>query len=506
MPQGQQALLWLVSLCLALVAAFCITHPKVAAAIIGVVTIYLVARAIHRRPLFALELSFCLFPIYPVFRAFVVAYNLPVPTAGLRFWPELVLLPAIFGLLVHQCCRRRETSGFGYSFTLTRSDIPALIFLAAGLYGLALTALTKHPFFVIFGSHFMLLPLLFYLVTRWIRPTETDFRRLVKLFVVGYVMLALVSLVDFFHRTTLSATLSDAMRPEIPTSAGIDGVVFWMHYMRMQALLFEENVWGALCGFISLLCMARIATEQKAFRQQLPVWALSMLCLGFSVSRGASAGWIVGAVILLLARTPFRRRIVAVFIVVGVVGAASAFLLRNDPRVQVWYILMEHSGIAQGKIANDRWGQWKAGVQIFTQNPSGTGTGTVGYGASKTGMSLSVVADGNYITTLAEIGIPGVLLMVALAISMISVLVCTLRFNPNLSPFMKALGLTLIAQIVATYVHAVSANTFEYYYTYPVLWMFFGAYMTVVENSPVHVRIALANHKAIGSKESATVR
>ena len=372
------------------------------------------------------------------------------------------------------------------------------------MYGLTLTALTKHPFFVIFGSHFMLLPLLFYLVTRWIRPSEADFRRLVKLFVAGYVVLALVSVVDFFHRTTLSATLSNAMRPEIPESVGIDGVAFWMHYMRMQALLFEENVWGALCGFISLLCMARIATEPKAFRWQLPVWALSMLCLGFSVSRGASAGWIAGTIVLLLTRTPFRRRVIAVFLVVAVVGVASAFLLRNDPRVQVWYILMEHSGIAQGKVANDRWGQWTAGLQIFTQNPSGTGTGTVGYGASKTGMALSVVADGNYITTLAEIGIPGVLLMVALAISMISVLIGTLRFNPHLSPFMRALGLTLIAQIVATYVHAVSANTFEYYYTYPVLWMFFGAYMTVVENS--QVRVAIANHKLVSSQESAIVR
>jgi O-antigen ligase len=70
----------------------------------------------------------------------------------------------------------------------------------------------------------------------------------------------------------------------------------------------------------------------------------------------------------------------------------------------------------------------------FHPEPIGDRVGTVGYGASKTGMALSVVADGNYITTLAEVGIPGVLLMIALAISVLAVLIAPLRNNPNLSP------------------------------------------------------------------------
>jgi hypothetical protein len=104
-------------------SAFCITHPKIAVALVGLAVSVFVVRAIHRRPMFALELSFCLFPVYPLFRAFVVAYNLPIPTQGLRFWPELVLLPAICGLLVYQCSRRRSVSGRGPSFSLTRGDI-----------------------------------------------------------------------------------------------------------------------------------------------------------------------------------------------------------------------------------------------------------------------------------------------------------------------------------------------------------------------------------------------
>jgi hypothetical protein len=485
LPKSIQWLLWLSAAAAATLLALCITYPKLAVALLGVTAVVLVIRAIHRRPLFALELSFCLFPVYPLFRAFVVAFHLPVPTQGLRFWSELVLLPAIYGLLVHQCCRR-STSRF--SFSLTTGDIPALIFLTAGLYGLTLTALTKHPFFVIFGSHFMLLPLLYYLVARWMRPTETDCRRLVKLFVIGYVALALASFVDFFYRTTLSGTLSNAMRPEIPDSAGVDGVVFWMHYMRMQSLLFEENVWGSLCGFISMFSMARIATDKAVFKRQWPLWALSTLCLGFSVSRGAVAGWIVGTLVLLLIRTPFRRRLIAIFSIVAVVAATSAFLLKDDPRVRVWYVLMERSGISEGKVANDRWPQWVAGYQIFTQSPSGTGVGTVGYGASKTGMALSVVADGMYITTLAEIGVPGVLLTIALGVSAFVVILKPLRNGTPLSPFMRALGLTLIVQLCATYVHAVSANTFEYYYTYPVFWMLFGVYVTVTEQAAIRRR------------------
>jgi hypothetical protein len=50
---------------------------------------------------------------------------------------------------------------------------------------------------------------------------------------------------------------------------------------------------------------------------------------------------------------------------------------------------------------------------------------------------------------------------------------------------MRALGLTLISQLCATYIHAVSANTFEYYYTYPVFWMLLGAYVTVTEQQAV---------------------
>jgi hypothetical protein len=193
------------------------------------------------------------------------------------------------------------------------------------------------------------------------------------------------------------------------------------------------------------------------------------------------------------------------------VAAASAFLLRDDPRVKVWYILMERSGISEGKVANDRWPQWKAGVEVFTMNPSGTGVGTVGYGASKTGMALSLVADGNYITTLAEIGLPGIFLMISLAAGIISVLIGPLRSNPRLSPFVRALGLGLVAQLCATYVHAVSANTFEYYYTYPVFWMLLGAYVTVTERSAVVAKDTVAAytlssppmHPAIGPRHTA---
>ena len=40
------------------------------------------------------------------------------------------------------------------------------------------------------------------------------------------------------------------------------------------------------------------------------------------------------------------------------------------------------------------------------------------------------------------------------------------------------MGLGLMAHLLSMTVHAVTANVFEYYYTFPVFWLFFGVYVS----------------------------
>jgi hypothetical protein len=384
---------------------------------------------------------------------------------GFRFWPEMLLI-VIFAGIVTGCIVRRER------LRLYWDDLPAIVFLLGGLYGVILSLSTQHLFFTIFGIHASLAPLFFYFAMRWIRPSREDSRRVLTLFLTTYAVLAILSLFDYLLRPVLGLQLAHAARPQLVPS-GIDPISFWRLYFRMQSLLFEENLWGSLCALVSLLCLANFIFTRPS-RATRALFFLSTVCLILTLSLGSIGCWLLGIAVLLTLRGRHRPRIVFTLAVLVTLGCWAVTATSKDVRVLMLLSRVERSGLAGGNLGLDRQHQWKVGADIFQHNPSGTGIGTVGYGASLTGRTLTAVADGNYFSIAAEEGVPG---LITLALTLLGAVWVIVRHLPTTVGTEKTLGMALVAYLCGLCAHAIGANTFEYFYPFSVFWMLFGLFV-----------------------------
>lgn len=468
MAAGALALLGAVSLCWPAVG---ITVALVAAMAAGAV-------AVLQRPLRGVLFALALYPFFPLLRALVIA-RFPTAIFGLRFWPEFVLALVFAGLLLRAIVSRRR-------FALRSDDVPALLYLLLCLYGMVLSAIGQHPLFVVYGFHVVAFPCLFYFAVRWASPDDAECARLLRWFVASFLVLALASLADYALRFEAVAQLANAARPEVAEFGGgkKDPILYWKTYSRMQSLLFEENVWGTLSRLVSLWSLAWLVLRRDALRAWLPLWGLSTLCLLLSVSRGSVVAWIVGIVVLLLFRRRYSGRITASLTAASLAVGALLVYASADPRVTTWLTLFGQIGFGTEQLAQDRAHQWRDGWRVFLSNPSGTGIGTIGYGASLTGRTLTLVADGNWVSLAAEMGVPGLGLM---ALTLTGIGWTLWRYlGASADRTDQALGLTLIAFLCGMAVHAVVANAFEYPYILPLFWTLLAIYVTRCER---HARL-----------------
>lgn len=441
----------------------------------GLIALWGLAHCI-RRPESGLKFCFWAFPWFAVLRGMIIL-QFPVALFGIRFWAELVMGGVFAGLILRDALA-------GKKFRPVWDDLPALVYLLMCLYGATITVLAllaRSALFLVYGFHVVVFPSLFYWAVRWLRPDRFGGERLLKAFLGGYILLAVASFYAFFAGPEIVFQWNHAVRQQVydlVASRGgpkIDPVIFWRAYLRMQSLLFEENVWGSLCSFVSLMSAAFLVVRKKSLGW-VCLFLLSTVGLALSIARGAVVGWGVGMLVLLVQRQRFSWRLNASLAVLGGLIGGGAVYLSEQPNVALWLQLGERAmtGIESGSF-DDRAEQWKVGWDLLQRNPSGVGLGTVGYSASGTGIAQSQVADGNYVSLGAEMGWLGLAMLGVVLLSALWVLVRHRRAVAD--PATRALGLGLTGYLVAMAVHAVSANVFEYYYTFPVFWALLGVYV-----------------------------
>ncbi len=432
-----------------------------------------ICSGVIRRPILGFWLMLFFFPLYPVFRAWA-QLNLPLVLMGIKFWPDALLGLIWIGIVMQKIGHRRRLKLYG-------DDWPALVWVVTVAYGSVIAFKNQHPFILLFGWHYALPPVLGYFAIRQIRPSARDAAGIVRLLLVTYVCLTLLSLADFIIRPEYTAKLAQVARPEVAEWAmDVDDkitntVEFWTRYARMQSLLFEENVFGSLSSLVSLYCLSWFTLSRRAVGRFFLLWVLSTGALLLSVSRGSTAGWVVGIVVLLLLWRRYSWRLTVALGSVTALAVGLFLFAADNPKVNFWVKMIESTGVLDGKFGQDRAHQWKAGLEIFLLNPSGTGLGSVGYAASRSGAGSTLVADSNYVAYLGEMGILGALGLIAMLVGLFWVLGRWQRTTDD--PGLKALGMTLIAYLSGECVHASSANVFEYYYTWPVFWLLVGVYV-----------------------------
>jgi hypothetical protein len=421
--------------------------------------------------------AFVFYPICALMRSGYGAYKIPIWTSGVRLFPE-VSLCLVFVALIARASKVPNTR-----FRLFPDDLPALFYLLSGVYGFVLCAAYLPLLGPLNGWWVSITPVVFYFAIRFMRPDDAQMERFLRFLLISFTMLALGSFYQYIFRPEWLIQISNSERPYLPAQTAFPPDIYWRVYMRMESLLLEENVWGTLCAFITLYCLAGLRGWKTPWTQW-GVLGLSLAGMAFSMSRGSFVTCTIGVCVLLLLRGRHRGRILAALAALAVVGGWVMSQWGSVAGSPMANIALRVSSLedsdSKKNVASDRSFQWVKGWDIFVRNPSGTGLGTVGYAAHLSGIGTHTVADGIYFRILAETGVPGAILTVCALVGTGWVLFRWI-FDFACSQPTRRLGLTLFAFHCGFVIQSIGANTYDFWYIPSLFWTLFGIFVTKCE-------------------------
>lgn len=151
-----------------------------------------------------------------------------------------------------------------------------------------------------------------------------------------------------------------------------------------------------------------------------------------------------------------------ILIVLGILFLIMAYFFFADvflSSTQLSYFQTRSSQINIIKMISERINQWRDSFEIFMSNPFGYGLGSMGHKAAEVGYT-GVVADGNYLRILGELGIEGLVLFSCLIIKAAK------------NGIKEHLELTLL--IFGFCLQAIGTNVFDLYFSSFVFWFVLG--------------------------------
>lgn len=445
-------------------------YPKALLALIvlGVVGVMLVGAV--RNPWVALAIIVAQYPVINTLRTIYTAHHLPVFTSGVRFFPDLLQIIILLQLLIWGIKNPR------YRLKIYGDDLPIVTYIIVGIYSVIIAGQVAHPWGPMNGWYVSMTPAIFYLVIRWLQPTDEQGQWLFRWMGRCAGVLMCASLCMYIIRPDWYKILQNAEHPHFVPDL-MSPLEFWGFYPRMQGFLFDEVLWGTLCSLIAVIAVAHLGNRDSLLKRYAFV-LLTTLCLFCSLSRGAMISFITAMLILLVYPGPQRKPIAGILAIIVVLGGTGLYVMRDSWLVTVAMQRFDTVSVGaakKGQIANDRAFQWKAGWKIFQQTPSGMGLGTVGYGASLSKVTPYIVGDGLYFRILAEQGVPGIVVFAYMIVSIPWIL---WRYRNIVPVVWRPLGTGLFAFHFGFCIHGIGANTFDYYCVAPAYFMLLGLYVS----------------------------
>ncbi|MBC8101996.1 MAG: O-antigen ligase family protein [Cytophagales bacterium] len=479
-------LFWLLAAYAGYLGACSVLKPTFGGRLLGVGLLLWMVSRILVNPIASIYLMLWIFPWARFARYALWASFSNVPFFFVsQIWMETLLGLAFASILITAAVRRKRLH-------LLPADLPFLLLLIAGGYGMLIAVVQQSFSASGLGFCYSLAPVLCYFALRWMDPSPQQLRGICRTFLIAFFLLALLSLADYFFHPAFMLRLYSMNRPGYFRGT-VDELRVHLseRYLRMQSLLMEENVWGELCACVALAMIAAIASGigSKRTRSALYiVFGSAFLGLALSMSRGAIAGFILGAFVLAVFH-PQNQRVLRILCVVGLLLGTTYLVLRTDPRIrQVEGRFLEPTKWSNG-VDDERTRQWQRGLRSIAETPSGLGVGGAGYGQQSVSLRQAFASDSIYLRVLAEQGVPGTLLWLGGTAGIFVVLLRRLRSLNALvlSDFRQAeqgekqqlevLGAALLASHASLCLHGLSGNTFDYYAVPPLFFLFCGLFM-----------------------------
>lgn len=186
---------------------------------------------------------------------------------------------------------------------------------------------------------------------------------------------------------------------------------------RAQGLFIEPNELGSFCSMVAVAATGLALGAQRAASRLLTSAALALIlgALALSLSRGAWLGTAAGFGLMLITVTQARRAVLALAVPLVVGASILNLFLPENPQVQVLgeraRVLTKLDQPYEGRPAI-----WSEALRQIRERPvTGQGPGNFGIASRRLAATGQTVYTGHahnlYLNTAAELGLPGLALL-----------------------------------------------------------------------------------------------
>jgi len=277
--------------------------------------------------------------------------------------------------------------------------------------------------------------------------------RLMYFLVFTAVAVSLLGIAQALVPTNLAALLDTSLVSDRP----------FMFVQDSPILRINSTLWGPsqLGSYLILPLVLAIwwRIKSKDWRWSLAVAPIS-IALFASQSRAA---WVAAIfAILFMLAWPYRHRfskkaLIVSAISLAIIGTSTLFAIyrTNTPFSNLIFHASSQNAISQSSNS-DRFSAIERGLRVYSQNPLGDGVGSAG--PASTYNDVNIYTESYYIQLLIEVGPFGLLIFIAICISIIRTIASQVSAKPMLLPILASFfGLILMNAVHHTWTDATTA-------------------------------------------------
>jgi hypothetical protein len=334
---------------------------------------------------------------------------------------------------------------------LSALDLVFSVYLVYSLASIVDYTLPGNPasmFSYLYGLNIQVVPMFTYFAVKGV--DETNFRRILRVFVYLQAGCGLVGIALFFGR------------PDFYTAYLTERLGYtadWQNYARLQSYMGSTAT-----GILSAVAIALSAHAGLSRFARYSLALLFLLTIFLAQQRGAYvSGVLATAYLLYKSKVSPLQLVVALVVIGGVVVAAAASLGITPDLVRDIAQNRVVDDLAHGSPVGERAVSWNKGLGFVSEYPFGLGLGATTSAADLAGAHRGgQVVDAYYMRVAADLGLPGLIWFLLLLV--IAGVVSISRERTS-----------AIAVVVVIYAfQSVGTNVLDSFYVAHVFWMLLG--------------------------------
>ncbi|MBN2853588.1 MAG: O-antigen ligase family protein [Clostridia bacterium] len=369
-------------------------------------------------------------------------------------WDELLLIGALLLFIIKYIY---DTKTKKHVFTPV--DIPMIVFILINLFILIINSTYMEV--AVEGFRAVTTNLLWFFLVFSLVKDDKGAKKVLSFVVASSVIIALYGVFQYVTGVEMPAGWVDAAELGVST--------------RAFSFVQSPNILGAIMTLTSMIAVGLFFYEKKKLNKlfYLASFAVMLLCLVFTLSRGAWIGFAVSLFVFVLLKD---KRYILPVLAIGII------VILFVPAVSSRVLYMISPEYIFSSLTGGRMLRWIEGFDLFKENfLTGVGLGHFGGAVAMhypNYFPKAFYMDNYFLKTAVETGILGVTSFIVLLYAMLSSIFKNVKLNKNTPQ--GDLLLALFSGLFGVTVHCFFENIFEVPGMITLFWMVAACAMVMI--------------------------